>query len=296
MAPINILMKPALGWTVPFSVLFLLVNPQYSLAYSYMTLGADGELADVASHDFLNQADPIVWSQNRISLAMNLDGVDAPSSAGISKENNGWNAAVITAMEKWNTGVSGFNWERDSVIDSGDICSSSTSNDGVNQIAWSADYCGQGWNGDILALTQITYLITEIGGVTSAEVVDTHILVNSNKSWDIYNGSLAYDNRGTPVYDLQRVLLHELGHALGLTHPDENGQDIAAIMLSTESDIYNLTSDDIEGGTFLYPEKQSGASVGGISTITGGSGGGSFGIFLTINILFALFFRRVGAK
>lgn len=293
----NGLVKPVLAWMAFFSVLLLLVTPRYSIAYAYIALDRGANLIQVSSHDFFNQADPIVWSQNRISLAIDLDGVDAPLSAGISNENSGWNAAVITSMEKWNTAVAGFDWEQDSLINSGDICSSSTNEDGVNQIAWSADYCGEGWSGDILAVTQITYLITEIGGVTSAEIVDTHILVNSNKSWDIYNGPLAYDDRGAPIYDLQRVLLHELGHALGLTHPDENGQNVASIMLSTESDTFNLTSDDIEGATTLYPKEQSFASAGGVSTITGGSGGGgSFDAFLAIYIMFALLFRRAGTK
>jgi hypothetical protein len=147
-----------------------------------------------------------------------------------------------------------------------------------------------------LALTQITYLITEAGGVTSAEIIDTHILVNSNKRWDVYNGPLAYVG-GVPIYDLQRVLLHELGHGLGLTHPDDNGQNIASIMLSTESDTFNLTSDDIEGANTLYPEEPSLASLGGVSTITGGSGGGgSFDGFLIIYIILGLFFRRVAKR
>jgi len=295
--PTNIIVKPALGRMVFFSVLFFLLSPQYSFAYSYMTLGADGELTDIASHDFLNQDDPIAWSDSRISLAIDLDGVDAPPSAGMSNINEGWNAAVITSMGKWNTAVASFDWEQDSIINSGDICAPSVKEDGVNQIAWSADYCGRGWGGDILALTQITYVITGAGAAAIAEIVDTNILVNSNQTWDIYDGPLAYDNRATPVYDLQRVILHELGHALGLTHPDENGQTIASIMLSTESDTFNLTSDDIEGATRLYPEEQPHTSVAGVSTIKGGSGGGgSIDVFLIIYIIFALFFRRVRKK
>src|SRR5207302_6092655 len=53
-------------------------------------------------------------------------------------------------------------------------------------------------------------------------------------------------------YDIQRVALHELGHALGLAHPDQAGQHVSAVMNSVVSDLYALTADDIAGGQSLY--------------------------------------------
>ena len=51
--------------------------------------------------------------------------------------------------------------------------------------------------------------------------------------------------------DPSRMLLHELGHAVGLTHPDEAGQDVSAVMNRV---VYydQLQSDDIEGIRALY--------------------------------------------
>lgn len=51
---------------------------------------------------------------------------------------------------------------------------------------------------------------------------------------------------------IRRLLLHEFGHAVGLDHPDEAGQTVAAVMNST---IYHnhLQPDDIAGIRALYP-------------------------------------------
>src|SRR5438876_12042447 len=47
-------------------------------------------------------------------------------------------------------------------------------------------------------------------------------------------------------------MVHELGHVLGLAHPDDHGQHVAAIMNSITSDRETLSSDDIAGGQSLY--------------------------------------------
>ena len=46
--------------------------------------------------------------------------------------------------------------------------------------------------------------------------------------------------------------LHELGHGLGLNHPDTAGQHVVAVMNSIISDQEILSADDIAGGQSLY--------------------------------------------
>ena len=76
-------------------------------------------------------------------------------------------------------------------------------------------------------------------------------MFNSAVQWDSYRDSR--DNH-PGKYDFQRVAIHELGHVLGLGHPDLDSppQTVDAIMNSLFSDIIAPTSDDIAGAQILY--------------------------------------------
>ncbi len=72
--------------------------------------------------------------------------------------------------------------------------------------------------------------------------------------WGTYHGAIRRE-----TVELRRVLVHELGHLLGLDHPDEAGQDVAAIMNSTASDIETPTADDQSGVRSLYDRNSNAA-------------------------------------
>ena len=111
--------------------------------------------------------------------------------------------------------------------------------DGVNTIAFTTDNCGFEW-GDVLAMT-----IRRWFGPTGVFEVD--LMFNANAHWDAYPGPIQVLSSGLQAQDFTRTALHELGHAVGLDHPDDFGQRVPAIMNRRSSDADRLLQDDIDG-------------------------------------------------
>jgi len=132
-----------------------------------------------------------------------------------------------------------------------------------NDMFFAADMYGKAFGPDTLALT--TWWYDDRRNV----MLEADIGFNIGKKWDSYRGA----TKPGATYDLRRVALHELGHVLGLGHPNDHGQTVVAMMNGTIGNLDSLTVDDIAGIQQLYgaPDSSSG----------GGSGGGSGGA--TIN-------------
>ena len=140
-------------------------------------------------------------------------------------------------------------------------------------MAFQPSLCGSSF-GSAIAVT--TYLINS----TTGELVESDTIFDANRSWTTYAGPLRTDGVGNTLYDFHRVAIHELGHVVGLDHPDDFGQSVQAIMNRRVSDLDTIQADDLAGVSAIYPgagtpplgvleNPQPGSFTSGIGTISG---------------------------
>jgi matrixin len=153
--------------------------------------------------------------------------------------NTSWNTAAAPSLNSWNQKIQRARFNP--VMNSSAPVSSG---DHVNSIVFSTTIFGQSFGSGTLA---VAYYRMQGSNMTEADV-----LFNRNQSFDSYRGALRFGSNGHAIGEIRRVLLHELGHVLGLGHPDQNGQHVDAVMNSMISNREALSSDDIAGGQALY--------------------------------------------
>ncbi|HXX43077.1 MAG TPA: matrixin family metalloprotease, partial [Chthoniobacterales bacterium] len=157
--------------------------------------------------------------------------------------NTSWDTAGLPAPDAWNSNVQNLHFT--AVVNPSAPLSSG---DGVNTVTFASTIFGQSFGSSTLAVTYYRY--------SGSRMMEADILVNNNQQWDSYRGDLRFGSSGYAIGDIRRVLIHELGHALGLAHPDQNGQHVDAIMNSVISDRETVSSDDISGAQALYGAPQ----------------------------------------
>lgn len=175
------------------------------------------------------------WTGASATLHLQLGANATPLADGSAS----WGASAEDALSLWNVQLANFRFNvvRDSTA-------AKAQGNRVNNVHFANTIYGEAWGGSVLAVT-LTYAI----GSSNTE---TDVVFNNQLAWDSYRGPQRRNTAGQSVYDFHRVALHEFGHALGLDHPDENGQTVSALMNSRISSLDSLTSDDIAGGQSLY--------------------------------------------
>jgi len=152
--------------------------------------------------------------------------------------NTSWDTAAAPALAAWDHVMARLQYN-------GNVATPPVSSgDGVNAVVFSNTVFGQNFGSSTLA---VTYWRS-----SGSNIVEADVLFNRNQSFDSYRGPLRFNSSGWAIGDIRRVLIHELGHALGLDHPDQHGQHVDAIMNSVTSDRETLSTDDISGAQSLY--------------------------------------------
>lgn len=170
----------------------------------------------------------VKWPDGTVTMRIMIG--QPPLTAGYD-----YATAVQTAMAAWNSHISTVQLSG-TVLPAG----SATNGNGVNEIVSSDTIYGEAFGSQTLAITTATY--------QSNVRTEADLIFNTAWTWSIYDGPLQAS------IDFQRVALHELGHVLGLGHPDQANpkQTQPAIMDSIISGLSTLQSDDIAGAQAMY--------------------------------------------
>ncbi len=169
--------------------------------------------------------------------------------------NTSWNTAVAPVPGLWNQEMLRMQFSP-SITSS----SSASSGDHVNSVVFANNVFGQPFGGNTLAVTYYRY--------SGSTISESDTLLNRAVTFDSYRGPLRYPpGGGYSIPDIRRVFLHELGHTLGLDHPDTAGQHVVAVMNSIINNQEVPSADDIAGAQSIY-----GAGVGATPAPTPGQG------------------------
>lgn len=184
-----------------------------------------------------------LWCQTLYAYELRFRNLQEPlpillNFSGSSASGQTWRAAAIEALDMW-SGHADFEFTL--IPFQADPCTVFPPHfigDDRNSVAFSDDACGVPFDEDTLAITFSISIITD-----DLYTLESDIVMNSNVEWDIYDGPLRLS-----TMDFKRVLVHELGHVIGLNHED----DVPAIMASFIGSIDEPTADDIKGVNVLY--------------------------------------------
>ena len=182
------------------------------------------------------------WSLGTtVSIAMNLSAtsgkLQAKPNFPLEDGSTSWEGVFNTAASLWNQNVAAFAFAPY-------VSNNSTGGNlgnGVNEVFFGTMIAGSNLDQNTLAATIYDY------DPSSNLITEADTAFNSTISWNSYRGPLQ-----SSALDLRRVATHELGHVLGLDHPNSNGQTVEAIMNSVVSDQDTVSPDDVAGAQSLY--------------------------------------------
>jgi hypothetical protein len=153
--------------------------------------------------------------------------------------NTSWDLAVLPVAGMWSQRI-----QRATVANVLNPLTPASPSDRLNSVVFANSVFGQSFGSNTLAVTYYSS--------SGSTMVESDTLFNRAITFDSYRGPLQFVAHGPAIPDIRRVFLHELGHTLGLGHPDTGGQQVPAVMNSIVSNQEVLSTDDISGGQSLY--------------------------------------------
>lgn len=158
------------------------------------------------------------------------------SISGTSPSGTSWSQSAKEAASKWAEPVNGLqiSYPSGSSHPCAGYVSAFPEDGGKNATDFYDNACGDPFGTDVIAVT----LSQNFGSLFN----ESDIVFNSAEAWDVYDGTQRSQ------LDFRRVAVHEFGHFIGLDHEES----ASAIMAPFIGNIFNPTTDDINGAKSLY--------------------------------------------
>jgi Matrixin len=240
--------------------------------------GAGDAQAFVVKHSA--QGMPVHWARKEVAFEID------PSAAQMAA---GAEAAIAAAAQVW-SGAGGA----PTLSMTAAVSASQPAFDGKNVVYFAPK--GYAPAGRALAITILTY------NAATGDILDADVVINGRYRFDVLPSTATADPRTQPIsndgttnpggpteasgkFDVQHVLAHEFGHALGMS--DEPADQSAIMFLSTrpgDATVRTLAVDDLDGISTIYYVPPSGH---GCSLNPPDRGGGRGNGTWTVALLFA---------
>ncbi len=208
---------------------------------------------------------PAVWQESRFPLTFYLNETTA---AGMPNIEPGTDVpgAVRAALQAWQSVPT-------SILRFNDLAlkpDPSSLTDGINLITMADTAVNRellGGSGGAVALTRMIF------DATTGKITESDVILNP--------AYLFSSNLAPGTYDLQSIVTHELGHALGSDHSIAQNDTMFPAVAPGEFFQRYLSADAIAFASFAYPDPDRIAFLGSFSGRITSGGGGVFGAAVT---------------